>query len=272
MSTPQRKFARRSEYDPQNDYLPSRHELPPLTGFHRERAVRTTTVLSQREETPHRVQEFRRVQSISVRPKKREFPEDDSYSQKYTIEVTAEERELILRRRHSHRNEGRSNPGKRPRTAHSPGPRLRTEMSGPNVFGFARNFHMEGASASAVGGNQTIAIRNSRRPPSPDIPVIRSDNRNREDIWRDRDRDADSRRPEASEARHPSSRNMLSFRGRRHSVNEYKKRSYTDKKPETLVSGPSVAAFTSGFSITDSKVHPGAFSAVTGDQNITIEE
>ncbi|KAJ3867645.1 hypothetical protein EV359DRAFT_78409 [Lentinula novae-zelandiae] len=131
------------------------------------------------------------------------------------------------------------------------------KVSGPNAFSYAKNFKIHGGDVSAVGGNQTVMYRqrradryaNNHRQAHPN-PVFRED------------------LPTVIEASSSTSSFTLD-----HSQDAP---SYQGDVPisspsvQTAISGPSLFAYSSGFTLDGSKVYPGSFAAVGGNQIIDI--
>ncbi|KAJ3913289.1 hypothetical protein F5877DRAFT_83950 [Lentinula edodes] len=132
------------------------------------------------------------------------------------------------------------------------------KVSGPNAFTYANNFKIHGGDVSAVGGNQTVMYRqrredryaNNHRHAHPD-PVFRED------------------LPTVVEASSSTSSFTLDHN---QDSSSYQDRDLPTSSPpaQTYISGPSLFAYSSGFTLDGSNVQPGSFAAVGGNQIIDI--
>ncbi|KIK69145.1 hypothetical protein GYMLUDRAFT_35218 [Collybiopsis luxurians FD-317 M1] len=281
-NTPERELARRlsdhSSY--RSPRRRSRSRSPPDFQVWEREAVRTTA-LSRRGEASYQVQETHQLQTFGARRRQRdEYEREEDHDSQSTyrsdndeeyvmMRVTQrEQRDILRRRKEQDRYESRR---KRRRIDDSPEPTPRTEFSGPSIFSHARGFDITGGTFAAVGRDQIMTVRD-RRSRDPD-PRIRSNNPNnpyREEMSRDREPRSGAPDYHHSEGRRSENRarNARSPRRRRHSGSDNARRS----SAQTTYSGASVAAFASNFSIRESKTMPGSFSAVNGDQFVTITD
>ncbi|KAJ3908045.1 hypothetical protein F5879DRAFT_938936 [Lentinula edodes] len=131
------------------------------------------------------------------------------------------------------------------------------KVSGPNAFTYANNFKIHGGDVSAVGGNQTVMYRQRRADryannhqhahPDPvfreDLPTVVEASSSTSSFTLDHSQDAPSYQGDVP-TRSPS--------------------------VQTAISGPSLFAYSSGFTLDGSKVYPGSFAAVGGNQIIEI--
>ncbi|KAJ3877542.1 hypothetical protein F5051DRAFT_252805 [Lentinula edodes] len=132
------------------------------------------------------------------------------------------------------------------------------KVSGPNAFSYAKNFKIHGGDVSAVGGNQTVMYRqrredryaNNHRQAHPN-PVFRED------------------LPTVVEASSSTSSFTLDHN---QDSSSYQDRDLPTSSPpaQTYISGPSLFAYSSGFTLDGSNVQPGSFAAVGGNQIIDI--
>ncbi|KAJ4471484.1 hypothetical protein J3R30DRAFT_3525648 [Lentinula aciculospora] len=138
-----------------------------------------------------------------------------------------------------------------------------TEISGPNLFSFAKNFEIESGNFAAVGSNQAIMYRRRR------------DDQYVDDHKSDRSNIASRKDPPKVTEATPSTSSLNP--GPTKDSTSYADRSASAARPrrpstKAPISGPSVLAYSSGFSLRGSRAGPGSFSAVGGDQNVVFAE
>ncbi|KAJ3926841.1 MAG: hypothetical protein NXY57DRAFT_966101 [Lentinula lateritia] len=131
------------------------------------------------------------------------------------------------------------------------------KVSGPNAFTFANNFKIHGGDVSAVGGNQTVMYRQRRADryannhqhahPTPvfreGLPTVIEASSSTSSFTLDHSQDASSYQGDVP---------------------------ISSPSVQTAISGPSLFAYSSGFTLDGSKVYPGSFAAVGGNQIIDI--